>query len=70
MKAARERPGPAACTTWSAKSSSSVRAARRPRDSTDISTNGRAEDTCQYARCLEVSRVAAANPEVCAAPSA
>jgi hypothetical protein len=43
MKAARERSGPPACT---AKSPSSVRAgaSRRPKDSADIGTNGRAED--------------------------
>jgi hypothetical protein len=72
MKAARERPGPPACTAWSAKSPSSVRAGapRRPKDSTDIGTKGRAEDTCRYARCLEASRAAAANPGVRAVPPA
>jgi hypothetical protein len=55
MKAARERPGPPACTAGSAKSPSIVRARapRRPKDSTDIGTKGRAEDTCRYARRLE-----------------
>jgi hypothetical protein len=72
MKAARERPGPPACTAWSAKSPSSVRAGapRRPKDSTDIGTKGRAEDTCRYARRLEASRAAAANPGARAAPTA
>jgi hypothetical protein len=57
MKAARKRPGLPACTAWSAKSPSSVKAGtpRRPKDSTDIGTKGRAEDTCRYARRLEVS---------------
>jgi hypothetical protein len=72
MKAARERPGPPAWTAWSAKSPSSVRAGapRRPKDSTDIGTKGRAEDTCRYARRLEASRAAAANPGARAAPTA
>jgi hypothetical protein len=72
MKAARERPGPPACTAWSAKSPSSVRAGapRRPKDSTDIGTRDRAEDTCRCARRLEASRAAAANPGVRAAPTA
>jgi hypothetical protein len=40
MKAARERPGPPACTAWSAKSPSSVRAGapRRSKDSTNTGT--------------------------------
>jgi hypothetical protein len=60
MKAARERPDPPACTAWSP---SSVRAGapKRPKDSTDIGTNGKAEDTCRYALRLEASRAAAAN---------
>jgi hypothetical protein len=72
MKAARERPGLPACTAWSAKSPSSVRAGvpRRPKDSTDIGTKGRAEDTCRYARRLEASRAAAASPGAHAAPPA
>jgi hypothetical protein len=72
MKAARERPGPPACTAWSAKSPSSAKAgaSRRSRDSTDIGTKGRAEDTCRCARRLEVSRAAAANPGMRAAPQA
>jgi hypothetical protein len=51
-KVARERPGPPACTVWSAKSPSSARAGapRRPKDLTDIGTRGRAEDTRPYAR--------------------
>jgi hypothetical protein len=69
MKAARERPNPPA---WSARSLSSIRAEapRRTRDSTDIDTKGRAEDTCRYACRLEASRAAAANPGVRAAPPA
>jgi hypothetical protein len=57
MKAAQERPGPPACTAWSAKSLSSIRAGapRRPKDSTDIGTKGRAENICRYARSLEAS---------------
>jgi hypothetical protein len=72
MKAARERPGPPACTAWSAKSPSNVRAEapRRPKDSTDIDTKGRAEETRRYERRLEASRAAAANPGVRAAPPA
>jgi hypothetical protein len=66
MKAARERPGPPACTPSSVKAG----APRRPKDSTDIGTKGRAEDTCRYARHSEVSRAAAANPGVRAAPPA
>jgi hypothetical protein len=52
MKAARERPGPSAHIARPAKSPSSdkARAPRRPKDSTDIGTKGRAEDTCRYAR--------------------
>jgi hypothetical protein len=52
MQAAPERPGPPAYTAWLTKSLSSVRARapRRRKDSTDIGTKGRAEDTCQYAR--------------------
>jgi hypothetical protein len=65
MKAARERPGPPACTAWSAKSPS-----RRPKDSTDIGTKCRAEDTLRHGRRLEASWVAAADPGVHAAPPA
>jgi hypothetical protein len=72
MKAARDKPGPPACTAWSAKSPISVRAGalRRPKDSTEIGTKGRAKDTCRYACRLEASRAAAANPGVRAAPRA
>jgi hypothetical protein len=72
MKAARERPGPPACTPWSAGLPSSIRAGapRRPKDSTNIGTKGRAEDTCRHAHRLEATQVAAANPGVRAAPSA
>jgi hypothetical protein len=54
MTASQERPGPPACTAWSAKERSNDRsgAPRRPKDSKDIGTNGRAEDTCRYARRL------------------
>jgi hypothetical protein len=61
MKAARERPGGASWQAW---------APRRPEDSTDIGTKGRAEVTRRCARRLEASRVAAVNPGVCAAPLA
>jgi hypothetical protein len=46
MKASRERPGPPACSTWSAKERSNVRAGapRRPNDSTDRDMKGRPED--------------------------
>jgi hypothetical protein len=52
QESARRRQGPPACTAWSAKSPSSVKAEapRRPKDSTDIGTRGRAEDACQYTR--------------------
>jgi hypothetical protein len=48
-----------------AKSPSSVRARapRRPKDSTDIGTKGRAEDTCRYARrCVKLSKASACHP--------
>jgi hypothetical protein len=72
MKAALERPGPPACTAWSAKSPSSVRAGtpRCPKDLTDIGMKGRAEDTCRNARRLEASRAAAAKPGMREAPPA
>jgi hypothetical protein len=38
------------------------RGSKASKDSTDIGTKGRAEDTRQYARPLEASRAAAANP--------
>jgi hypothetical protein len=66
------RPASLLPVAWSAKSPSSVRAGapRCPKDSTDIGTKGRAEDTCRYARRLEASQAASANPGVRAAPTA
>jgi hypothetical protein len=46
MKVARERPDPPACTAWSARLPSSVRAGAsgRPKELADIETKCRAQD--------------------------